>query len=154
MDRVDSTSFRKALDAPVLREPQAELQALVLAAEDIDAVEEIAFEYLMAGAHDVARVLYGGLVVLAPRRVSVHLGLGLAWDRLGQTERAARAYERAAKTAPAHPMAYLNLAELHLRSNPRRAEAFLRAARKRTRPDTPLHLKVESLQALIRARSS
>lgn len=106
---MDSLSAVKAL---AVREPTPAPKPYAKA--DLQAIAELAYHYLFAGAHTVAHVLYEGVASLAPAEPAFQLGLGLALDKLGEKQKARAAYARAAALDPGDPRAEINLAELLL----------------------------------------
>lgn len=155
MDRVDATAFRKALTEPETASVEAgEVTPLELERTELDAVAQVAFEYVRSGADEVARVLYAGLVALEPEVAHHRLGLGLALDHLGRTEEAARSFASAARLAPRDPVPLVNLAELALeREDFRRGRHYLERALGLP-GDPAIHKKARALLAILDVRRS
>ena len=144
---------RRGVDStqPVAMNEPVEL--LALESEDIDCIAELAYEYAMSGAYEVARVLYAGLVALRPSDAHHRLGLGLALDRLDRTEEAIAEYREAARLEPRHPIPRINLAEHMLsRRDYARARTTLREARALCATQSPLQQKVDSMLGIIASR--
>ena len=162
LDRVDSTRFREALRRAEGEKSSEDVdfdstlvQPLTFLPEDIEIVTELAYDYLMSGAFEVARVLYLGLVALEPGRGHHRLGLGLALDRLGRPEAAERQYAAAARCAPDDPLPLINMAELALaRSDRPRAKRLLDEAAHLDHSDERIPRKARSLRSLISVQES
>lgn len=84
------------------------------AKDDLHAVAEIGYHYLHNGGVRFARLLFEGLVAVAPDEVYFALALGLAADHGGDKGVARREYQRASQLDPGDPRPEVNLAELDL----------------------------------------
>lgn len=84
------------------------------AAEDLMAVAEIAWHYLMSGGLKLARTLYEGLAAVAPEEPYFALALGLTYDRLDDPKQADAYYRHASKLDPKDGRPDVNRAELAL----------------------------------------
>ncbi len=133
-----------------------DVRPLALPADDVDNIAELAYEYAVSGAYEVARVLYAGLVALRPDDARHRLGLGVALDRLGRTAAAEAEYRRAARLEPTDPRARVNLAELCLaRGEWSSARALLNEARRcPAAPQSPLATKIAAMLRIIYSRTT
>lgn len=84
------------------------------ARDDLHAVAEIGYHYLHNGGIRFARLLFEGLVAVAPDELYFALALGLAADHSGDKAVARREYQRASNLDPRDPRPEVNLAELDL----------------------------------------
>ena len=152
LDHVGATGLKTARPAPLdgLDGPADGVRMLRLETEDIDCIAELAYDYAISGAHEVARVLYTGLVALEPRVAHHRLGLGLALDRRGQTDAAREQFEIAAQLDPTEPTPLVNLAELRLAvGDRRRALSLLNSADSLRFDNDRLRTKIRSMIDII-----
>ncbi len=82
--------------------------------DDLMAIAEVAYHYLMNGGLRLAQTLYAGLSAISPEEAYFALGMGLTYDRMNRRQDAFTWYTRAQRLHPREPRAYLNQAELHL----------------------------------------
>jgi tetratricopeptide (TPR) repeat protein len=123
--------------------------------EDLQAVAEIAWHYLMSGGLKLALTLYEGLAAVAPEEPYFALALGLVHDRLNDPAQAHACYERAARLDPSDGRPDVNRAELFLEASDRAKalQLMARGAEKaRRRGDEALANKAEALLAHVAAR--
>jgi hypothetical protein len=123
------------------------------AREDLLAIAEVAYHYLMNGGVRLAVVLFEGLAAIAPREAYFAMGTGLAHDHAGNKAEALRWYELAAQLDPTDPRADINRAELHIeRRERKRAVELLQAAAKKAerRRDEALHRKATAILGLLK----
>lgn len=80
--------------------------------EDLFAVAEMGYHYLMNGGVKLAITLFEGLTAVAPGEPYFALALALAYDHQGDKPAAIRQYEKAGQLDPFDPRADLNRAEL------------------------------------------
>ncbi len=116
--------------------------------EDLMAVAEIAWHYLMSGGHKLARTLYEGLTAVAPEEPYFALALGLTFDRLDDPKQADAWYRRASKLDPKDGRPDINRAELCLEAGDRAQAIKLlkRGATKAARAgDNVLAIKADAL---------
>lgn len=96
--------------------------------EDLLAIAEIAWHYLMSGGLKLALTLYEGLAAVAPEEPYFALALGLTFDRLNDPAQADAAYRRASQLDPKDGRPDINRAELRLEAGDR-AQAMKLLAR-------------------------
>lgn len=116
--------------------------------DDLFAIAEIAYHYLMNGGAKVAHTLFEGLVAVLPSEPYFLLGLGLAADHLGEREAAFSAYTRASELDPGDPRPDVNRAELLVEErNVARALQFLQhgLTKARNRGDAALERKASAM---------
>jgi tetratricopeptide (TPR) repeat protein len=116
--------------------------------EDLYAVAEIAYHYLMNGATKVALTLFEGLTAVMPNEAYFALGLGLSHDHLGEKQEAYAAYTRAAELDPQDARADINRAELLIESrDAQRARQLLMRglAKAKNRGDATLEKKARAM---------
>ncbi|MBI2377843.1 MAG: hypothetical protein HYV07_27825 [Deltaproteobacteria bacterium] len=89
--------------------------------EDLMAVAEVGYHYLMSGGLRLALILFEGLEAVSPDEPYFVLALGLTHDRLEDPIGAERWYRRAAELDPSDPRPDVNLAELLLERGERSA---------------------------------
>lgn len=82
--------------------------------DDLMAIAEVAYHYLMSGGTMLALTLFEGLNAVAPEDPYFALALGLTHDHLGEKQVAYRWYNRAAELDPGDARADVNRAELLL----------------------------------------
>lgn len=80
--------------------------------EDLEAIAEIAVQYLHSGALLAARTILEGLVAIDPEDPYFVLALGLSYEREGRLEQALEAYRCAARLDPREARAEINAAEV------------------------------------------
>ncbi len=80
--------------------------------DDLMVVADIAYHYMMNGAHVLAKTLFEGLRSIDPAEPYFALALGLANDRMGDYAEAKENYVVAAKLDPRDGRPLVNLAEL------------------------------------------
>jgi Flp pilus assembly protein TadD len=121
-----------ALIARALGDDRTLAQRRGYAPEDLEAVAEIGYHYLINGGVRFARMLFEGLAAIAPNEPYYALALGLASDHAGDKEAARREYGRAAALDPTDGRPEVNLAELCIEADdPRGAKAHLHTALKK-----------------------
>jgi hypothetical protein len=123
------------------------------AREDLLAIAEVAYHYLMNGGVRLAVVLFEGLAAIAPREAYFAMGTGLAHDHAGNKAEALRWYELAGQLDPNDPRADINRAELHIeRRERKRAIELLQAAAKKAerRRDEALQRKATAILGLLK----
>ena len=76
------------------------------------AYNELGLHYLAAGRYANALTLLTRSLALDPYQQPVYVNLGLVYERLGDAERAAQTYERAAWLSPGDPAPFYNLGVL------------------------------------------
>lgn len=116
--------------------------------DDLYAIAEIAYHYLMNGAAKIALTLYEGLEAVAPGEAHFQLGLGLTHDHMGDKRQAIACYSRASELDPHDARADVNRAELYLENGDRRSARQLleRAVNKaKNRGDSTLERKASAL---------
>jgi tetratricopeptide (TPR) repeat protein len=116
--------------------------------EDLMAVGEVAYHYLMNGAHQLALTIFEGLTTVAPEDAYYALALGLVFDRMNDREMAARWYERAGRLDPQDGRSDVNRAELLLEAGVHeQALALLErgAEKARRRKDEALERKARAI---------
>lgn len=84
------------------------------AREDLLAVAEIGYHYLMNGGTKLALTLFEGLAAVAPREAYFALAVGLALDHEGDRHGALEWYTKAAQLDPTDARPDVNRAELYL----------------------------------------
>lgn len=84
--------------------------------EDLFAVAELGYHYLMNGGVKLAVTLFEGLTAVAPAEPYFALALALAYDHQGDKSLALAWYQKAGQLDPFDPRADLNRAELLLES--------------------------------------
>jgi tetratricopeptide (TPR) repeat protein len=82
--------------------------------EDLYAIAEVAYHYLMGGGLKLAFTLFEGLVAVRPEEAYFSLGLGLSHDHLGNKREAFDCYTRAAELDQGDARPDINRAELLL----------------------------------------
>lgn len=82
--------------------------------EDLFAIAEIGYHYLLNGGLDLALSIFEGLCAISPDEAYFALALGLTFDRLGEPNQAIRWYDRAARLDPSEGRADVNRAELEI----------------------------------------
>lgn len=118
------------------------------AKDDLHAVAEVGYHYLQNGGVRFARLLFEGLVAVAPDELYFALALGLAADHAGDKGVARQEYQRASGLDPSDPRPEVNLAELDLEAGDfeaARRHLLIAADRLATRPDQALALKTRAL---------
>lgn len=85
--------------------------------DDLMVIADIAYQYLMNGAHTLAKTLFEGLRSAAPNEAYFALALGLTYDRMGDAAAAKTSYTAAAKLDASDGRPLVNLAELALLAN-------------------------------------
>lgn len=90
--------------------------------DDLFAIAEVAYHYLMNGNSRLAVVLLEGLTTVAPDEPYFALALGLAQDHQGDKEAALEAYSTASRLDPQDPRPHVNKAEILIEAR-RHAEA-------------------------------
>jgi Flp pilus assembly protein TadD len=96
--------------------------------EDLFALAEIAYHYLLSGGVRIAEIVFAGLVAIEPREAYFALALGMCHDRQGRREQAIAEYARASRLDPKDPRPRINMAELALEAGDRaKARQLLRA---------------------------
>lgn len=123
--------------------------------EDLMAVAEIAWHYLMSGGLKLALTLYEGLTAVAPEEPYFALALGLVHDRMNDPRQAQDWYQRASRLDPGDGRPDINRAELYLEAGDRAKalQLMARGAEKaRRRGDDVLATKAEALLAHLSQR--
>lgn len=116
--------------------------------QDLYAIAEIAYHYLMNGGTSIAVTLYEGLSAVAPNEAYFALGLGLALDHSGDKKGAFAAYTRAGELDPHDARPDVNRAELLLESGDKnRARQLLSRAlgKAANRGDAALERKAQAI---------
>ena len=120
--------------------------------EDLFAVAEIGYHYLMNGGVKLAITLFEGLTAVAPREPYFALALGLSFDHQGDKADAMRWYDKAAALDPFDPRPDLNRAELLVEAREFHAAKDLlkrAAAKAQKKGDMPLHRKATAILAHV-----
>ena len=117
---------------------------------ELDSIAEIAYDYAVRGAYEVARTLYAGLATLEPEDAHHRLGLGYVLDKLDRTREAEEQYMVAARLAPNDPTPLVNRAELRL-SRGRGADAsiLLQKARALCPEHSPVLNKINGMLDIL-----
>lgn len=116
--------------APASLAPRSLGEARGYTREELFAIAEIGYHYLLSGGLRIAGVIFEGLSAVAPEEAYFALALGLTLDRQERIDEAAGAYRRASMLDPADGRADVNLAELLLmRGDEAGARAHLARAR-------------------------
>ncbi|MFO0727910.1 MAG: tetratricopeptide repeat protein [Myxococcota bacterium] len=123
-DTINKVNALTVIDkTPKVRAPSPKLsQRRSYERDDLFAIAEVAYHYLMNGNSRLAVVLMEGLTAVAPDEAYFRLALGLAQDHQGDKQAAIEAYEMASKLDPQDPRPHVNKAELLIESR-RHAEA-------------------------------
>lgn len=87
--------------------------------EDLLAIAEIAWHYLMSGGLKLALTLYEGLTAVAPEEPYFALALGLTFDRMNEAKQADTWYRTAGRLDPKDGRPDINRAELCLEAGDR-----------------------------------
>lgn len=122
--------------------------------EDLFAVAEIGYHYLMNGGIQLAVTLFEGLTAVAPNEPYFAMALALSLDHQGDKDDAMRWYDKAAALDPFDARPDLNRAELMLEAREIGAarELLQRAAAKAKRKgDEALDRKATAMLAHLRA---
>ncbi len=125
--------------------------------EDLEAVAEIGYHYLMSGGLRLALVLFEGLQAVSPGEPYFAMALGLTHDKLGNVVEARRWYERASELDPGDPRPDINRAEFLLEAGDlREAAELLGTAREKAMAhgDSELARKSGALLAHIGSRKA
>lgn len=96
--------------------------------QDLYAVAEVAYHYLLSGGHEIARALLEGLTAVAPGEAYFALAMGLVSDHQGDPAAADRWYRRAGELDPTDGRPDVNRAELRLEARDTTAARRLLAA--------------------------
>lgn len=160
-DRIDSTAMFDTL-GEIRALPVAEVGRAIArrsladargyTTEELYGIAEIGHQYIRSGGHRLAKVLFEGLVAVAPDTPYFWLGLGHVHDHLGDKAEARAAFEAVIRLDPNDPVPEVNVAELDLEAGQRRrAIQRLRAGvRKARTADQPaLERKATALLTLI-----
>lgn len=116
--------------------------------EDLFALAEVGYHYLMNGATDLARIIFEGLTAVDPREAYFALGAGLAADNDDDARAAVAFYRRASQLDPTDARPDINRAELYIAAKDRTsAQKLLRRAleKARARGDMDLFRKAKAL---------
>ncbi len=70
--------------------------------------------HAVVGEYEQARALYARAIVGDPKLAHGHYSLGIAYDKMGRTEKALEAYEQAVALAPEQPLYLNNLAHQYV----------------------------------------
>lgn len=138
----------EVVDAAATKEPIAQIRGYE--GDDLMAVAEIGYHYLMSGGLKLALALFDGLAAVAPNEPYFALALGLTHDRLDDTEAALRWYRRAGELDSGDGRPDVNRAELHVEAGDVRSARRLlaRGAKKATvRGDQDVARKARAILA-------
>lgn len=103
--------------------------------EEMQAISQAGYFYLMQGKNDEARVLFEGLIAVDPGNDFYYRALGVAFQKMGDDERALKQFSYAVQINPGSPYSYVNWAEILIsRGEPQQAEPKLRLALERMGP--------------------
>jgi Tfp pilus assembly protein PilF len=115
--------------------------------EDLYAIAQTAYFYMMQGKLPQARTLFEGLVAIDPRQEYYYRALGLVCQRMGETERALKQFTYALRINPQSVPALINKAEIHI-AQIQYAEAVIELEKASTLPSHDERLKTKALTLL------
>lgn len=115
--------------------------------DELQAISQAGYYFLMQGKNDEARVLFEGLIAVDPSNDFYYRALGVLFQKIGDDERAMKQFSYATQINPGSPYAYVNRAEILIsRGESNKAEPELRLALERMGPkDEPLSKKAWAL---------
>ncbi len=121
--------------------------------QQLDAIAEMAHQYIYNGGYRLAVTLLEGLVAVAPQEPRYLMLLGVCYTHIELRRRAAACFASAARLDPTDARPELNLAELAIfAGRSRAAEGRLRLAMKKARAsgDRQLEKKAAALVGRLR----
>lgn len=123
--------------------------------DELYAIAHQAYYFLLQGKLDEAKTIYEGLNAIDPRNDYYYRALGVIYHRLGDAERALRAFTNATRCAPSNLAAFINRAEVLIATG-RKREALAdldHAVSIAKDPTTQLARKAKALGDFLRKKA-
>jgi tetratricopeptide (TPR) repeat protein len=122
--------------------------------DELYAIAHQGYFFLLQGKNEEARTIFEGLIAIDPRNDYYYRAVGVIYHKLGDADRALRAFTNASRLAPSNLAAFINRAEVYIALGRRReALADLDHAVAIARdPMAPLCRKAAALSEYLRRR--